>query len=114
MIGLLSSELTQTIHHQKMQCVIYHAMYYLKERPTLTFMIDGSDTAKKKFIYEGELFYLRIAPGSVPSAQLWNFISMKPYVATDTTNPLIVMLRCMQSVLNSNDIMTTEIGDMCP
>ena len=35
MIELLSSELTQTIHHQKMQCVIYHAMYYLKERPTL-------------------------------------------------------------------------------
>lgn len=81
---------------------------------SVTFMIDGSDTAKKKFIYEGELFYLRIAPGSVPSAQLWNFISMKPYVATDTTNLLVVMLRCMQSVLNSNDIMTTEIGDMCP
>lgn len=81
---------------------------------SVTFMIDGSDTAKKKLICEGELFQLCIAPGSVPSAQLWNFISMKPYVATDTTNLLVVMLRCMQSVLNSNDIMTTEIGDMCP
>ena len=78
-----------------------------------SFMVDGSDIAKRKLAYEGKLFYYHTAPGSVWQVRLWSFISMKPYITKDTTNLFHVNLRCMLC-FELNDIMTTEIRDMCP
>lgn len=61
---------------------------------------DGSDIAKRRLAYEGELIYLHTTPGSVPQVRPRSFISMKPYIA-DTAKLFHITLRFMPSVLNS-------------
>ena len=65
-----------------------------------SWMIDGSTAAKKKLTYEGELVYLRTAPKCVPKVQLWDFISMKPYVTTNANNLFHVTLRVLLALFD--------------
>ena len=65
-----------------------------------SWLIDGSQAAKKKLTYEGELLYIRTAPGCIPKVELYDFITMKPYVSVNAANLYHATLRSLLSLFD--------------
>ena len=65
-----------------------------------SWLIDGSQAAKRKLTYEAELMYIRTAPGCVAKIEMYDYISMEAYVSVNAENLYHAPLRSLISLFN--------------
>ena len=63
-----------------------------------SFLVDGSQAAKKRLTFESELFYVRTCQAGVPKVEFFNLASMQQYCNVTAANLTHVVLRRSCSV----------------